>query len=71
MITLISLLIMLLFIKIMFKILPAIIGFSFTVILTLLQILGFLLLVPVIGVLFIFIDLLFIWIVITIFKILI
>ena len=71
MITLISLLIMLLFIKIMFRILPAIIGFSFTVILTLLQILGFLLLVPVIGVLFIFIELLFIWIVITIFKILI
>ena len=71
MITLISLLIMLLFIRIMFRILPAVIGFSFTVFLTLLQILGFLLLVPMIGVLFIFIELLFIWIVITIFKILI
>ena len=71
MITIINLLIVLLLIKIMFRILPAVIGFSFTVILTLLQILGFLLLVPVIGVSFVFIELLFIWIVITIFKILI
>lgn len=71
MITLISLLIMLLFIKIMFRILPAIIGFSFTVILTLLQILGFLLLVPVIGVLFIFVDLVFIGIVVGLVKIIV
>ena len=71
MITLISLLIMLLFIKIMFRILPSIIGFSFTVILTLLQILGFLLLVPVIGVLFIFVDLVFIGIVVGLVKIIV
>ena len=69
MITIISLLIMLLFIKIMFNVLPAIIGIGFTIFLTILQIVGFLLLVPIIGILFIFIDLIVIGSIVGLIKI--
>lgn len=69
MITIISLLIMLLFIKIMFNVLPAIIGLGFTIFLTILQIVGFLLLVPIIGILFIFIDLIVIGSIVGLIKI--
>lgn len=68
MITIISLLIMLLFIKFMFKVLPALIGFSFTLFLTVLQIIGFLFLVPLIGIAFIFLDILVIGAIVVIIK---
>ena len=56
MITLICLCILILLLKITLKVLPAIIGFAFSLFLVLLQIIGFILLVPLIGFFFLILD---------------
>ena len=58
MITLLSLCVLILFLKFTLKVLPAIIGFAFSLFLVLLQIVGFILLVPLIGFFFLILDIL-------------
>lgn len=58
MITLLSLCVLILFLKFTLKVLPAIIGFAFLLFLVLLQIVGFILLVPLIGFFFLILDIL-------------
>lgn len=58
MITLLSLCVLILFLKFILKVLPAIIGFAFSLFLVLLQIVGFILLVPLIGFFFLILDIL-------------
>ena len=58
MITLLSLCILILFLKFTLKVLPAIIGFAISLFLVLLQIVGFILLVPLIGFFFLILDIL-------------
>lgn len=50
--TIISVLLTILFLKIFFKVLPVIIGFTFTLIVGILQVFLVLLLVPIVGLLF-------------------
>ena len=71
MITLICISIMIAFIWLIFKILPAIIGFSFTVFVAILQIIGFLFLLPLMGILFFLVDVLVIGAIVGLIKIII
>lgn len=71
MITLICVSIMIALIWLIFKILPAIIGFSFTVFVAILQIIGFLFLLPLIGILFFLVDVLVIGAIVGLIKIII
>lgn len=68
MITLLGILFLLLIIWSTIKILPAIIGVSFTIFLTLIQIIGIILLLPLVGVLCFMIDAIVIWLIIIIVK---
>lgn len=68
MLTIICIFAIILLVTICFKVLPALIGISFTIFLTVLQVLGAILLLPLIGIMFFAIDFLFIWLIITIVK---
>ena len=52
MITIISILLTILFLKILFRILPVLIGFTFTILVGIFQVLLVLFLVPIIGLMF-------------------
>lgn len=56
MITIISILLLILFIWLTFKIVPAILGFAFTVLLAILQVIGVILLLPIFGLAFFLLD---------------
>lgn len=60
MITIISIMFLLLCIWITFKVVPAILGFTFSVFLAILQIIGIIFLLPIIGLAFFLLDIIFI-----------
>ena len=68
MITLLSLCVLILFLKFTLKVLPAIIGFAFSLFLVLLQIVGFILLVPLIGFFFLILDILVIGLIVSLVR---
>ena len=68
---LIAILLLVLFIWLTFKIVPAILGFAFSLLLVILQIIGVLLLLPVIGLFCFVVEAFLIWMFICFIKIII
>ena len=69
MITMLSILLLILFVWLTLKIVPAILGFTFSLILAVLQVLLIILLLPVLGILCFLFDAFLIFLIITLLKV--